>query len=204
MSITKGALAELIINNESGGDPSDDTKYNPRMVQKTIGIVYGALIKVNITEGDGINGDFVKAFENIEIKYNSDRDEHYSDLPAKLVSLPRDQGLREVTPMQDRTGAFKISPNSSQAIYGKLFAGGFAGETGLYIEGDKIFYINLKQGQKTVLVKMIADIDSLDEDEQIPVPASKETVLYDMVVAKLQGLKATPEDKYNDSNSKQV
>ena len=52
---------------------------------------------------------------------------------------------------------------------------------------------------KTVMVKMISSIYSLDEDEYIPIPASVEVELEDMIFERLLMMYQTKEDRIPDN-----
>ncbi len=207
--MTKKEAYELVIDRLSGGDPSAVNKYHPEIVYKNIELARNFMIKVEFNEARNagtydINGEFISAFNCVPVKYDECRDEYYSKLPGRIISLPMNRGLRSVSPTKGQQTPFNIVPNGSAGVFEGLEAQYLAG-TECYVEGDKIYYRALDHANvKQVLIKMVASINDLDEDEQIPIPADKETMLLDKVVEMLTDSKVTIQDKHNDSNTEQT
>lgn len=205
--ITKNQIANLIIDLKSGGEVSSSSKYDVRDVYHLIDIARDYLIQVdynrNRAEGDySINGDFVTAFKNVEVKIDEERNERFSYLPSRVINLPYNRGLRQVSAMQGQGDAFIISENGAIAIFDKLEAGSIS-NTICYLEGKKIFYKNIPENITKILIKMVASLDNIGEDDPIPIPASMELELYEKVVSLLNEEKATPQDLVSDSSSNQ-
>lgn len=207
--MTKKEAYELVVDILSGGDDSATSKYHEEVVYKQLEIARNFMIKrayiENRNEGSyDISGEFVKGFQCVPVLLDDCRDEYYSDLPAKLISLPNNRGLRSVSPMKGQNAAFSIVPNTGAGVWEGLEANDLGG-TECYLEDSRIYYKKLDASNvKQVLVKMIASIDNLDEDEQIPIPADMEALLIEQVVAAFSPSKATVQDKHNDSNTQQI
>jgi len=151
-----------------------------------------------------INGDFITPFNNVPVKEDEEREEKFSELPARIISLPDNRGIRQVSETKGQKNPFYKMPNGMVGTFGNLEAGGLGGGTGYYIERDRIYYVNIGDQVENVLIKMIASVDDLDEDDPIPVPAQFEKPLIDMVKEMMDEKKNTTEDDRNDSNNQLV
>lgn len=200
--VTKAQIADLIRDNKSGGIPSaDNTKFAERNIFKMVDIAYSSLLELAYKEGEKNFGSYVTTHTNIAVKFDEDRDEKFSDLPAKLLSLPNDEGLREVRATQDVKSPFILTNNGNVGIYTGLHAEKGGGIPVCYLEGDKIFYQGLSDNIKKVLIKLVGSIENLNKNKAIPIPADKELQLYDIVVERMTEQKVTKEDNYNNANS---
>jgi len=200
--VTKAQIADLIRDLKSGGIPNaDNTKFDERDIFKMTDIAYSSLIAITHQQGETNFGSYITAYPDIKVEKDDVRNEFFSNLPAKLLTLPNDEGLRKVQPIQDRGVSIIITNNGNEEIYSGLHAGGLGGRSACYLEGDKIFYINLSSHITSVLIKQISSIEALDKDKAIPIPADKEQQLFDMIVERLTEQKRTTEDTYNNANS---
>ena len=205
MAITKNNLADLIRDKMLGGDATLSGKLHPTIIWKMADIVIGKLIETAMfkdkdSNGYEINGEFITAFKNVEVKFDEDCDEYYSDLPAPLISLKDDRGLVRVSDMKSQDNAYAIVGNGSHDVYSILEVHYLNTKTEVYVQGNQLRYRKIRKGVEKVMVKMVAGISSLDPDEPIPVPASMEADLVEMVSNLLQEEKLTTQDKYNDNN----
>jgi hypothetical protein len=205
MAITKNELSDLIRDKKLGGDATISGKLHPTIIHKMADTVIGKLIETAMfkdkdSNGYEINGEFISVFKNVKVKYDEDCDEYYSDLPAPLISLKDDRGLVRVSEMKSIDNAFAIVGNGSHDVFAILDAHYLNTKTEVYLQGNQIRYRKLRTGVKEVLVKQVAGISSLDADDPIPVPASMEADLVEMVSALLDEGKVTTQDKYNDNN----
>ena len=206
MGITKRQLADLVRDDMSGGRPGDVTKFRYLTIYKKIELARNELIMRNFYEHRNensydINGDFITSFCPVEIEFDEKRCEYYSDLPAKVISLPDNRGIRQVSEIKGQKTPFIKMVNGAVGTFGCLEAGGLGGATGYYPEGDRIYYVNKPDSIDEVLMKLVASVDDLDEDENLPIPAEYEKILYDTVKQMMLEKLQIPEDKINDSNN---
>lgn len=205
MSITKEELSEYIRDVKFGGDPAMEGKLHPTIIWKTADIVIGGMIEAAMfktKDGNGydLNGEFISTYNNVEVKDDSDTGEQYSDLPAPLISLKNNRGLHRVSEMKNIYDAFSLVPNGSNDIFSILDVHYLNKKTEVYVQGDRIYYRNLRPTVDKVLIKMVAGISALALDEPIPVPAIMEEEFIQRVSNMLTEQKVTPQDKTNDSN----
>lgn len=206
--ITKAVLAEKILRRIYGGDYPPSASVKKQDVYLEMEAVRNSLIQelLNQSQND-ISSEFETTYENILIQKNTNRNRFYSVLPAQLISLviknnsSNGIGVRQISGMMDEYDIFiPMNSNDTGVFYG-LEAGHLSGKVGYWIEGDKVIYENLPyywEG-KTVLIKMISSIYSLDEDDFIPIPAGEELNLEDLVYQRMMGMKTVPGDKSADN-----
>ena len=211
MAITKNELSDIIRDKMLGGDDALSGKLHPTIIWKTAETVIGKLIesamfKDKDSNGYEINGEFITQYPSnknpdpILVKTDSFTDEKYSDLPAPLISLKNDRGLVRVSEIGSVDNAFAIVGNSSHDVFSILDVHYINSKTEVYVQGNRIVYRNLRTGITQVLIKMLSGISSLDPNDPIPIPASLESDLVEMVSAMLQEEKLTTQDKSNDNN----
>jgi hypothetical protein len=144
---------------------------------------------------------YVTPYEKVPILTNTDRDLKYSKIPASVIQLPDDRGIRQVSPMQDESCHFIRIKMGNNFIYSKLEADHLLGKIGFWVEGENIYYKNLPWYYEEVLMKLVADISDVDEDAEIRIPAGKEIMLMNLVLEKLGVPQQVTQDVVNDQNS---
>lgn len=100
--MTRGQIAEQIQRILVGGDPSGDTSID--IVELMFAIdqerdrLVGEYYKAKILAGDRqIDGSVLKRFHQCAINTDSNMDAEYVDLPEKIISLPYDMGVYDVS-----------------------------------------------------------------------------------------------------------
>lgn len=205
--LTKKKIAELIRLRLSGGDIGYTNKVDERDIYEVTSVVISSLIaadyKDSMMHGSfDINGSWLKTFENVQVKESTSRKEFYIDLPAYLVSLPSDRGLRMVCPMEDQSTQYTVTNNNSAAVFSDLEAG--AMQRTCYIEGNRVYFPKWTRGCCKVLVKMIPSVDTLTENELLPIPGIMEDMLLEKVYAKFKDQTFMKEKKTNDANANTI
>lgn len=204
MAITKGEFQELVTDLLGAGDPSTEDKFHPGIIWKVAEFVRNSLIEEAFGRNAkhnhfDLNGDFVSSFSNVDVLKDTDRDERFSKLPAPIVSLKDNLGIRQVSAMKGQKQSFSLVPNGALATRSLLEVFAFKSAK-YYVEADKIYYIDVDKDVDKVLIKMVSSITDLPKDQPIPIPASLENVMLERVVAILKEPKTTKQDKENDSN----
>jgi len=114
--LTKKQLIDLVIENKAGGTSPDYKKFHPSVIQKGLDLALSQLIAIEVREqqkqGDFVlESSWVKTFEGKEasrIKWDTYRDQCYIILPARIISLTRNGGLREISWPQGADRPFQI------------------------------------------------------------------------------------------------
>lgn len=203
--ITKRNIADIVKSDLSGGDPSDDSKFHKAMIYKRTEMVLNTLMMQNFIEHRNensydIDGVFVVPFPDVTVQYDAKRDEKFSDLPGRVVSLPDGRGIRSVTLPQEKGTPFIAMANGQAEMMSLLEAGNLGGKRSYYIEQNRIYYKNVADSINEVFIRMVVSVENLRPDEAIPIPAAYEDKLVEMVKQRMMIKYQTPEDKYNDNN----
>lgn len=209
--MTKRAWVELIISNISGGaTPADlDSRYHPLVIGKLFGVAYANIIsdiaKQASKAKDWSQFDaYLKSYKNVAVLHDEDRDEYYSLLPASIIELRENRGIRLISPMQDQRNKFDYIDSDSESMWGELEAGNIPEGTQYYREGGKIYYRNFFQAYITpgLLFKLLVPLSEFDDEEEIGVPSERSIEIFNIIRDMLQ--KRQPEESANDNTSKQV
>jgi hypothetical protein len=207
----KGALKEQVVRIINGGDYPTSTSIKEQDAELVLDQARNYLLEKNLNQyGEDISDEFVSVFE-VEIKKHTKRNRLYIELPAKIVSLRDGKGLRQISPIEDDYNVWIPLKGGSVGMYHGLEAGNIEGKVGYWMEGAQggsrypiILFDNLDNTWvgKEVLLKMIASVSSMDDDDIIPVPANAEIELLQLCVEILSGQKQFPVDKANDNTDK--
>lgn len=184
--ITKEKLAIRIIRALQGGAISDWRKIDPREVYEAIETARNAVMQAFINKDGILDGEFVTQYINVPVLCDDNTNQKYSILPARLISFNSYDGIRLISPMLNQREPFIKIHNGSLSIFSGLEAGGIGGNVGYYIERVKngnslsarVYYVNIPHDYTKVLIKMIASTYDFNEDEQLPIPAEFEDVVF--------------------------
>lgn len=204
MAITKRQLSDYVRDIKFGGDPALAGKLHPTIIWKTADIVIGkfiesAMFKTSDSNGYEIDGDFLTT-KTTPVKYDEDRDEKYSILPAQVIALKKNRGLHRVSELKNKENAFSQVGNGSNDIFAILDVHYLNSKTEFYQEGNKIYYRNIGITVEKVLIKMVAGISDLDPDALIPIPSIMEDDFVERIMEILTEARVLPQDKNNDNN----
>jgi len=211
--MTKKNFIDLVIHRLNGGNSTPDTKskYHPEVVSKYIELAFSSII--NTIQNQSVKyrdfgqlDSYTVTYSPITVTYDSTRKEYYSELPANIMSLYKNRGIRFITPVYDQSYHFIYRENNTSNIYNELEVSMMEDKPRWYLEGNTVYYDkgNMKQEiiDSGVLMKLIVPLSEIDEDTNMPIPAGQEKFVLDFVFSYIQEM--MPEDVNNDSNSKQV
>lgn len=137
--------------------------------------------------------------EVLPLLYDAVRDRKYVQLPYSILGMSKNMGLVQVSKVQEEERSFVALQNGMLSVYANLEAGGAAGKTIYWLEGNKIFLKSPPPYATDILIKAIPSFSSVGWDEQIPQPYEFDGILIQGVKAELQEQKMTPDDKVNDN-----
>ncbi len=210
--LTKDEIVDLVIEGKAGGISPDYKKFHPVVIRKALDLALTQLIALDMKEQmreEGtsfIESTWVKTFQGKQapkIKIDNDRVQCYVELPARLVGLTNNRGLREVSWPQGGNLPFHIINDQAYASLSNLECSVHL--DGVYyaqIEGDRIYFpdMNTSLKGKKVVVKMVAASDGYANDEVLPIPDSKSTDLFFLLSKMLDEQKGSKQKMTNDSN----
>lgn len=205
--ITKEKLAVRIIRALQGGAISDWRKIDPREAYEAIETARNAVMQAFIRKDGMLDGEFVTQYINIPVLCDNNTEQKYSILPARLISFSTYDGIRLVSPMLNQREPFIKIHNGSLPMFSGLEAGSIGGHTGYYTErvndgnslSARIYYVNLPHDYTKVMIKMIASTYDFAEDEQLPIPAEFEDVVYRTAFELMSIQYGAPSDKLTDT-----
>lgn len=207
--MTREQFTSLIIDYLAGGICPADLRgrYHPQIIDKYVEMAYGDILygvnanAVNFRDFGQLDS-YTKAYKNVQVAHDSDRDEFYSILPATTVELPKNRGIRLISPMQDQKSKFWYSENNTADVFEELEVGTIVNKTRYYVEGNKVYYRNYDENITDLLFKLVVPFSEFDDDEEVPIPAQQSTQVFNMIVTLLR--QKPPEKQTNDNTSKQI
>lgn len=202
--ISKGKLAELILLQKSGGDPDPSSKFDIRDIEVCIDLAISEFMDRYMTENREaiLNGDWVKSYKDVEVIFDCDREEAYIDLPASVISLHKDQGVRQISYMKGQSTSFTRQNPESQSVWDALEAGSLGVNEPFYLEGNKVYFPQMgqdKEGAK-LLVKVIAGADGYSMDDPMPLPTNYHMTVIQSAAAFYDNQRMIPNKMNNDHN----
>ena len=153
---------------------------------------------------------YTKTYKNIPMQYDADRDKYYSYFPP-VIQLPGDNSFRSITRMQDETDSIGLKmPNNALRAFNKLEVSQVITDIiPFFVEGNKLYYVNLREPDTTMLFKLIIPYSDFDDYDEIPEPYFRGAIaqqgsgdVLDGVIAQLRMYKVDPtikEDKVNQN-----
>lgn len=212
MGLTKRKLAALIKRKLDGGmglgskyDERDIFLYIDAAIAQTIGMEHDMLGRKRIALSEyyheelAISSDWVKSF-HVKLKYNCDRREAYVTLPATMISLRDDAGLRQLSFIEGQETPFIIQPQGARGVFYNLEASDLGENYVCYLEENKIYIPEYPEAELcTLLLKMVCGTDGYTKDEPMNYPSALESDIIQN--AYLLALSQVPEKKNNDGNS---
>lgn len=193
--MTKETLIELVIARLAAEVADKKTQYSQQEIEKYVEIVYNSVINSvcvsAISQQDYSALDsYIKAYKNVSVTCDTDRDEWYSTLPASIIQLPSNRGIVSISPMKDRKISFIYRRNGASEIYENLEVGLINTTPTFYVENSDIFYCSRMDSdlaEEGVLMKLIVPFDEFDDDEEITLPGGKDFDIVGLVVEAILG-----------------
>lgn len=203
---SKYKLAEQALRIILGGHPTPDSGVKVQEVIIFVSQAFATVVRSIFFEGKAegepwIDGSFIYSFKDVEVKTDSALDKFFIDMPATTVTLPYSIGVFQVSNMTDQAGSFTPVSSGFEAMTSGLAVGGLENEVGFYLEGDRIYFVNMKDTEKSdkVLIKLVAPIGSLKDRDQITINDDIQLQIVTMA-AELYS-KEPPHDEQNDNVS---
>lgn len=201
-------ILEMILHTLNGGDSMSDQqgRYHPAMVNEVIGEAYENIISSNVSSGGKPNSfmldGFTKTFINVPVSYDSNREEHYADLPAEIMVLPYQKGIRFISPAHDQSYQFVPRSNNSSVVYNELEVADCDIVPKFYYEKGKVYFKFYGTVFEKLLMKLCPTFQALEDfdDVELPTIVTREGLLtlHDVVVRRFLTMPA--QDLINNAN----
>lgn len=200
MGLSKRKLAALVKRKLDGGIGMS-SKYDERTIflyiDATIATMIGQAYRES-GEEQYISSDWVKSFF-VKTKMDYVRGEAFFLLPATLISLYGDAGLRQVSFRKGQKTPLIIQRNGDASIFSNLEANDVGDNYVCYLEENKVYIPEFKEPKVTMLVKMVCGTDGYQMNTPMSYPSTMEAEIIDRTY-KL-ALYGGVEKYVNDSNS---
>ena len=204
--MTKEQLIEMInhrvVRNQVGMDTTDFV--SEQMIEAHLELAYDSVFNQIITKRlhNGLMdlNSYGKTYKGVEIKYDKERFEYYSDLPVKAAELVDNEAIRLISSNKDIRDAFFPRKLGAQSfIMGSLDVNN-EGSSKYYLERDKVWYVDIDPDLEKVQMIIIPSVSEVGYDEELSLPAEGESIIVDMVVQMLVQKYNLPPDSVNDQN----
>lgn len=201
--MTKGEWISLIKHNLSGGDCPDDLRgvYHPKDLALYFEMAYDDFIldqqdrygKIKDWKIDVMTEPFC-----LTVECDEKRSLKYVIINKATPKLRNNAQVVSVSPVKGEDSSFSPRSNSANWAYSQLGTTSMTGETVYWMEGNKLFFENLLDTYKELLVKLVVSISEMDEDAEVPVQAGQNLIIFQSIYRFLREM--PPEDLVNDSN----
>ncbi len=135
----------------------------------------------------------------VNIQEDTVRRRKYATLPKTPLSLPNGRALQFVGDVRGKGFVPLQQGGEDMQEYYEKFKKGI---TSYRPEGLKVYFWCLQPLQKQVLVKMLVDVKSLADNEELLLPSGGEIEVINLIYEWLSGQRATPKDVIIDQKDK--
>jgi hypothetical protein len=195
------------------GDVADQLpKFAEQEVSGFLTIAYNAVMYalcLNAISNDDFSqlDQYTHAYPKVKIRFDQERDEFFSDIPAAIVHLPKNRGIRRISPMKDASSAFIPRDNGNEDMLVGLEGVNVDPRPRYYIEGKQVRYPRKfmveEMAKAGVLMRLIIQFDEFDEDDELPLPAGKGIEIVQEVIQMLIGKSDPKKVEDNTPTSKE-
>jgi hypothetical protein len=205
--MTKEQWVSLLVDYMAGGDCPADLRgrYHPIDVADYFSLLYSSVIFQ--VHGNAVRyrdyaqfDSYVKAYNNVTVQYDTDRNEYYCLMPAEIISLPENRGIRSISPMKDQSTKFWYSDNNTADIYKELEVNKIINKVSYYVEGNKVYFRNFDTNyiNDGLLFKIIVSLNAIADTDEIGLPAQMSGEIFVMLT---NLLKSRPAEKQTNDNT---
>mgnify|MGYP003651706097 CR=1 FL=1 len=209
--LTKRQLVDLVIENKSGGAAPDYKRFHPNVVMRALDLALSALIADEVKQQQQggefvLDSTWIKTFDGKKaprVKRDPNSQQLYIELPARIISLNRSAGLRELSWAQGWDSPMQIVDAQAYSVLGSLECSVLpAGVYFAQVEGGNVYFPNMPSSNigKRMVVKMICGPDGYENDEVLPIPDARTADILMLMDKMFAEQKVTKVKMSNDSN----
>jgi hypothetical protein len=201
---TRAQVIELVIRQLAGGDPQWSFRWgDEREVGMHVDMVRDRMAWADIMsryDQEGVNDNFISTFEDVPVLQDPHRNQYYFEMPARMLTLPKNMAIRQISRMKGQQAAFWILPATSSSFLTGL-RGTLDGNIGIKIEGNKGWIHNLQGGLDCgLLIMMVVKGADVPEGQNYCAPYLEEAIKEQAIKELTFGL-GVKEDRANDKIS---
>jgi hypothetical protein len=211
MPYTKAELVEQVYLRVTGGKPSPDVKIqrvdiplylnaaaNYVITKEIRGRRLDNLQTGSIFADDRVSSEFLNTYI-VDVQYDAVRQFYFIKLPARLQSLPNGDGLQSVGLLNAEVPFVKMRNQYEDAYIQQVL-----NKTTRYwyekVSGvEVLFFKNISPIINQVLLRMVASLDSMQDDDLVGVPDNLIPELIDLALQFFLGQRQTPADMLNNN-----
>lgn len=187
---SRGIMIEQVRNKLAGGKAPANFPVTLREAGKLIDQIANEVIKIEC-KMDLMCGEYCIPYESISIKKDDSLNKYYCDLPAKVLGLDHQKGVWSVSSMKDQSTPWVRITTQGAFLYKSKMQNLLeeCGEVpGYYYQpgAPKLFFEGYDPAIHTdnVLIKLVSDRSSLDDEDDYCIPADMENIIIDRVFQK--------------------
>lgn len=203
---TRAQIIEQVRRRLAGGDPSWDFKIDQREIALAADEIRDNLVTIKLYqslqgEDREVDGSYLVTYDDVPVLFDQHSKQYYSELPAKLLSLPRDRGIEQVMLKQDLRNTFipiKLTEIPLFSTVGSVLDGNYA----YYRSGEKLFYYNVPiSGFPCGLTMVLIPQGKYVPDDQNYCDPDLQDTIVTETFKRFVPMSAKPEDKNNNGVS---
>lgn len=147
---------------------------------------------------------YSKRYDDIDVKYDQERDMYYSDLPATIIQLPgAGDGVRRIATKQGRKIEFVPVGNILQLVHNDLEVGQMEGPTPFRVIDSNVVEYTTKNGidqVDKVTMYLAVQFEEFGMMDEINIPSGQDQTIMDLIIQFSQGKPV--EKEINDQSDK--
>tara|TARA_R110000803_G_scaffold16197_6_gene44483 strand:+ start:4747 stop:5361 length:615 start_codon:yes stop_codon:yes gene_type:complete len=201
MLTTQAKIAEQIVLrlNQDNSDSSVDDREIMLSVHQVIAVwIRNQLYRTKGDEAQEVDGAFYYTIDDVPVLKNR-KGKYYAVMPSTSVSLAFGVDIKRVG--TDNGIGFVPVQNGFNDLFAGLASSSLEGQIGYFKAGANLEFANMtgSNNPKTVNIEMLIPFDSLDEDDQINIPADVLSDVMDNVYEKYSQSLKKPLDEVNNN-----
>jgi len=199
--MTKQNLIDLIIHRLAGGDlvPEQIGKFHPGVVEKFVDTIYSAILYSIYRSNDSSLDLYTKQY-SVAVSTDTVVNRNYITLPAPVVELPDNKGIRMITAKQDHSFSIPVVSQQFLAAFNGMDIRFMHEDPFAWSVGNRIYFHNLDADMTSLYLTIVVPFSTYADSDVINIPSSKGMDLVDMVFQAM--IKVPEEDVANDNNTK--
>jgi hypothetical protein len=176
--------------------PENKTAFHPEFLARAI---ESAMKRVMYSQYKDTDLDYCsKTYRNVDVLYDTELQQYYSVPPEQVVQLPKNKGLRHVSPMNAQEAYFIPLKQQSARVFNNLNSGKIARRPGYYFDGNRVTYEWISTDVTKVLMKLVVPFSKLEDTDIVYVQDNAEEIMWQFILQYIGVM--IPQDKTNNNN----
>lgn len=202
---SKYKIAEQVVKLLSAGQQKDGLKVSVQQAMHAVGQAANKIIRAFILSNkqmgvETIPFDIISSY-SIKSEYDVDRDKWYVPLPVRALSgLPNNSGIHRVRLASDWGNDFVPLNEGFYSMYRDLDALMLESRPAYFPERDRLYLVGYSK-DAMFDVKIIADVNDIDDLDQVPLMADMENDVVMLAVQILSSQIQMVRDETNNNSA---